>query len=113
MTSQPTPKWHPITQLSFIASMIDGMLHEAKKQYKLLGEARLKPWALDDYTMNRVTEVFTEQYDDLWLYREQLRRWRQPSLKSHQYMEIERLSGQLDSLQRVITDILVLADELK
>ncbi|MCF8568476.1 hypothetical protein LLE49_27540 [Alicyclobacillus tolerans] len=58
--------------------------------------------------------MYIEQRDDiLGLYEEQLRRWKGLSLKATQRIEIERLSGQLENLRTMITDILVLADELK
>lgn len=73
MTSQETANWQPITMLPLMASMIDEMLQDAQEQYKNLGEARSKPWVLDDYTVHRVMKVYTEQRDDiLGLYEEQL-----------------------------------------
>jgi hypothetical protein len=42
-----------------------------------------------------------------------LRSWKGLPLKATQRAEIERLSGQLEGLRTVITDILALADELK
>ena len=114
MPSQATPNWQPITRLPLIGSMIDEMLQDAQEQYKNLAEARLKPWVLDEYTVNRVIKVYTEQRDDiLGLYEEQLKRWKGLSLKTTQRVEIGRLSGQLENLRTVITDILALADELK
>ena len=114
MTSQETPNWQPITRLPLMASMIDEMLQDAQEQYKNLGEARLKPWVLDDYTVNRVMKVYTEQRDDiLRLHEEQLRRWEGRSLTTTQRAEIGRVSSQLESLRTALTNILALAEELK
>ena len=114
MTSQEPPNWQPITRLPLIASMIDEMLQDAQEQYKNLGEARLKPWVLDDYTVHRVMKVYTEQRDDiLGLYEEQLGYWEGLSLTVTQRAEVGRVSSQLESLRTVLTDILALAEELK
>ena len=114
MTFQETPNWQPITMLPLMASMIDEMLQDAQEQYKNLGEVRLKPWVLDDYTVNRVMKVYTEQRDDiLGLYEEQWRRWEGLSLTATQRAKIGRVRGQLESLRAVLTDILELAEDLR
>ncbi len=107
------PQWQPITQLSLIAHHIDGMLESAEEQYQALQLARPKPHVLDDFTVGRVIEVFTVQQNDLWLFDEQLRRWKAGTLATTQGKEVEHLAGQMKRLHEVITAILALADELK
>jgi hypothetical protein len=68
------PQWQPISQLSLIAHHIDGMLEAAQEQYETLLPAKAKPHVLDDYTVNRVKQVFTTQQNDLWLFDEQMAR---------------------------------------
>jgi len=109
----PTPQWQPIDQLPTIADAIDGMLESAEEQYPLLEQARPRPSMLDDATVGRVIEVYTAQRDDLWLYEEQLRRWRAGTLTTTQRRDVERLTGQLGRLRAVIDTILALMDELK
>jgi len=111
MAQEPTPQWQPIDQLPAIASAMAGMLESAEEQYPTLEEAR--PHMLDDYTVSRVVEVYTEQRDDLWLYEEQLRRWHAGTLTAGQRREVERLTGQLGRLRAVIDKILALMDEIK
>ena len=113
MTEQTTPQWQPIERLASIASHIDGMLEAAEEQYEALQLAWPKPHILDEYTVGRVIEVFTMQRDDLWLFDEQLRRWKAGRLTTTQGKEVERLVGQMKRLREVITTILALADELK
>src|SRR5712692_3809945 len=72
----PSPQWQPIERVGLIASHVDGMLEAAEEQYESLQLARPKPHILDEYTVGRVIEVFTVQRDDLWLFDEQLRRWK-------------------------------------
>lgn len=113
MPQQPTPQWQPITQLALIATHIDGMLEAAQEQYETLQPARAKPHVLDNYTVGRVTKVFTVQKNDLWLFEEQLKRWSTQPLTARQRTEVQRLTTQMARLRQVITDILALADELK
>ena len=113
MAQGPTPQWQPMDKLPVIAYAIDGMLESAEEQYPTLEEARPRPHMLDNYTVSRVVEVYTEQRDDLWLYEEQLRRWSAQALTTGQRREVERLTGQLGRLRERIDAILTLASELR
>jgi hypothetical protein len=113
MTKQPTPEFQPISQLSLIASVIDGMLEAAAETGQALEEARPKPYVLDDATVNRVLRVYTTQQNDLWLYDEQLKRWGALLLTATQRQEVERLVSQLARLRQVIAANLALANEMK
>jgi hypothetical protein len=68
--------WQPIESLSLIRSMADGLLDETEKQYANLESCRSKPHVLDDYAVDRVIKVYTDQAGDLRLYEEQLCRWK-------------------------------------
>lgn len=108
-----TPQWQPISELPLIAEMIGGMLETATENYATLQEARPKPYILDDYTVNRVIKLFSEQQEDLWLYNEQLRRWQAGKLTSQQSREVTRLQAEMKQLTETIANILALAAELK
>ncbi|SRR5260370_23935235 len=108
----PTPQWQPISRLSLIAPHIDGMLEAAQEQYQALLPAKSKPHVLDDYTVNRVKKVFTDQQYDLRLFDEQLTRWSKEPLSTQQRKEVERLVGQMKKLHEQITMILALAEQL-
>lgn len=89
------------------------MLGMAEEQYGNLQQARERPHVLDDYTVGRVIKVFAEQSNDLWLYEEQLARWKKDELTATQRQEVERLGEQLTRLREEIASILSLAEELK
>jgi hypothetical protein len=108
----PQPIWHPITRLSEIAALIDGQLAGAEEHYQTLGEARGRPRALDDATVQRVIRVFTEEVEFLDIYDEQLARWRAGPLTPAQCREMERLDAQVARHREVATAIVVLAEEL-
>lgn len=52
------------------------MTDSAEEQLTNLQEAETRPHVLDDATVDRLIRVYTEQKEDLWLYEEQLARWR-------------------------------------
>jgi hypothetical protein len=89
------PDWQPISRLDLIGSMIDGMLQDAEKHYQTVLEASAKPHILDDHIVSRVFEVFESQKDDLWLFEEQLTRWKMDKLSVGQRHEVDRLTEQL------------------
>ena len=113
MAKEPTPQWQPLEKLPFIAWAIDGMLESAEENYTNLQPARKRPSMLDDYTVGRVIEVYSQQQSDLWLYDEQLKRWGAEALTAGQRKEVTRLTTQMQRLHEVLTAILALADELK
>ena len=57
--------------------------------------------------------LYTEQRDDLNMYEEQLRRWRQTPLTDAQRREVDRLGTQLVRLRSAIEEILTVAEEVK
>ena len=112
-TPEQTPNWQPIGFLPSLGEMIDGMLESAEEVRSSLQQARAKPHVMDDYTIGRIRKVHGAQLDDLWLYEEQLSRWRQASPTPEQTREIERLTRQLTGLRGALTDCLALAAEMK
>jgi uncharacterized membrane protein len=108
------PNWQPISNLPLIASMIDGQLETAQEQYDSLVETRSKPHMLDDDTVNRVIQSYTEQLEFAPIYKKQLEKWQKESgLSSVQRSELQRLHKQVSEWKQFVTDILDLADELK
>jgi len=67
---------------------------------------------LDDYTVNRVKRVFTEQRNGLALFDEQLQRWLAEPLTDEQRREVERLVEQMRRIRENNANVLALADEL-
>jgi len=105
--------WQPISNLPTIAFMIDGTLRDTKKQYEVLLKAKENPYALDDYTVDRVLSVYTTQQGDISIYDEQLARWKKEQLDSDQRLEVDRLTKQNEELRNVNRQILSLAVELR
>ncbi len=106
------PQWQPISMLPTLAAHIDGMLEADVEQYETLKLARGKPHVLDNFTVNRIKQVFTTQRNDFWLFEEQLSRWQSGQLTDEQRAEVTRLVEQMKQLRENNTRVLELADEL-
>jgi hypothetical protein len=109
---QQQPQWQPIGMLPTLAQHIDGMLQADLEQYQNLLQAKDKPHVLDDFTVNRVITVFTEQAKDFWLFDEQLQRWLAGELTDGQRDEVTRLVEQMKRLRENNTNVVGLAREL-
>lgn len=110
---QEPPTWQPIDKLPMIAWAIDGMTESAEEQLGNLRAAEDRPHVLDLPTVDRVIRVYTEQQGDLWLYREQLARWRAQRLTTAQRAEVARLEQRLATLGAHIAALLALAAQLR
>ncbi len=93
--------------------MVDGLLDEAERQFANLASCRSKPHVLDDYTVDRVLKVYSDQAEDVDLYEEQLARWSKLDVGSTQRRELARLSAKISAIRAQIAEILALAKELK
>jgi hypothetical protein len=111
--SPPKVTWQPISALPLLASMIDGLLDEVKKQCGTLQGCRSQPYVLDNHTVARIIKVYSAQAEDLRLYEGQLTRWKKLNLTSSLRHEVDRLAAQIPTIRENITAILALAEELK
>jgi hypothetical protein len=111
--SEKTVDWQPISALPMIGSMIDDWLNEVEELYANLDACRSNPHVLDDSIVERVMSVYSAQAGDVWLYEEQLSRWRSLTLPPQQCQELARLTAQVLAIRERITAILALAEELK
>jgi hypothetical protein len=93
--------------------MVDGLLDEAERQYVNLVSCRSRPYVLDDYTVDRVLKVYSDQAEDVDIYEEQLSRWSKLELAPAQRREVNRLLTQIPSIRTRVAEILALARELK
>ena len=111
--TRPTPNWQPLSMLPMLADMVSGMLDEVETQLHSLRAAQQKPHVLDDYTVGRVLKVYREQQDFIWVYEAQLERWQTETLTTAQRQQAEQMATQLAQLKPGLSEILVIADDLK
>jgi len=102
LADDPTPHWQPLTALPLIASLIDGELADGQEHHATLLAVRDRPYVLDDATVKRSIKLHTEQRDFLWVFAEQLARWRHEWPTDAQRRELDRLEGQLKSLRAIL-----------
>lgn len=114
MNNKPQPIWHSIESMPILAGLIDGELIEVKEQYSNLLKARNRPYVLNDAIVQRTINVFTEQFDYIWVFEAQLLKWKEEEpLTPIQQKEVDRLQEKLKELSKSLTDLLALAEELK
>jgi hypothetical protein len=111
--SKQTPNWQPISMLPVISQLIDDGIVDTEQQLAMLVEAEDKPYSLDNYTVERVVKVYTEQTDFLKIYTQQLDKWKLSSPSVSQSQEIGRLEKQVVKFCELNTKILDLAKKLK
>jgi hypothetical protein len=113
LADDPAPHWQPLAALPLIASLIDGELADGQEHHAALLAVRDRPYGLDDATVERSITLHAEQRDFLWVFAEQLARWRHEQPTDAQRRELDRLEEQIERLRAVLTNILALAEELK
>ena len=112
MTDPDTPQWQPLSALAQIARDIDEQFANTREQYDTLLDARDRPHVLDDAIVTRFIRLITDELEFLPVYREQLARWYKVRPNSMQFLELDRLTHQLDLWSEVLGKQLVLAQEI-
>lgn len=108
------PNWQPICNLSMIVGMIEGQLADAKVQFNNLLQATAKPYILDNETVDRTIIAYKEQVDFLWVFEKQLSKWlEEEKLTATEKNKISKAHEQLQELNKILVEILSLADKLK
>lgn len=111
MTEQQ-PHWQPITMLPVFSEMISGMLETSTDQLGYMQLVFEKPHVLDDATLHRVIEQYTNQLNDHWLFEEQFSRWQRESLRPSEAREVDRLIKQIAQLKESSEAILKIAHSI-
>jgi hypothetical protein len=112
MTSQ-TIHWLPLSKLSLFTTLVDGMLQDTKDMYPLFLQAKDKPWAMDDATIDRTIKLYTERLEMLPTHIEQITRWRKERLTPQQKHELDRLEKATIETQELIQRILDMATAMQ
>ena len=113
MSHEDPVNWQPIREMPLIAHMIDDALDDTREHLKTLSEARVRPHALDDATIDRVEQVHAEQLQFVDIYAQQISRWRTEKPSKDQTRELDRMEAQNGQLRAATADVLALASELR
>ena len=72
--SKQKVEWLPLYKLLLFTSLVDGILQDTKDMYPLLLQAKDKPWVMDDATIQRTINLYTERLEMLPIHTEQITR---------------------------------------
>ncbi len=111
--SGKTPNFYPIANLSMFSKLLDEQLENDLEQLATLKQAEDRPHILDNATVTRIINLYTDAADLIWYYEQQLHRWRQGKLTEQQSREISRLDQQVADLDQCHRDILELCDRFQ
>jgi len=103
----------PISFLSELAEIIDGMLEGAEETLQNISSVEKKLYVLEDQTVDGMLKVYGNSKQGLWMYDEQLKIWMRTKLNDRQYKEVRRLQSQMVKLKKVVGKILSLAEQAK
>lgn len=108
-------EWKPIEWLETMTGHLEGMLQASTDQLSMLAPALAEPYKLDDATVERMRRAFRTQLEDLWLWEEQARRWREGEhgpLTAEQHTGVQAMTGLVGEIRRVDTEVLHAAETI-
>ncbi|KGX17278.1 hypothetical protein Y036_6087 [Burkholderia pseudomallei] len=107
-----TPVWRPISYLPIVFDLFGGQLEEAQALRGKLVSCSPHPHVLDDATLGRIRQVYSEQREFLPVQREQFKRWQSEVSTPEQRDMLSHLTARADQLSALQDQILALVDEL-
>lgn len=109
----PEVIWQPLSMLPAIAELIQGSYSDATNLHTLLEEGKSRPYSLNDHIVNRAREQTLEGSDFVWVYTEQIHRWREQGPSADQIKEMDELEKVLAAWRDRIEELLDLLDVLQ
>lgn len=110
---EQTVTWYGFDMIPAYITLSEKQLPRSKEQLRLLKACENKPHVLDDYTVDRIIQVYTGQNETLWIPVEQCRKWREQSPNEEQLSDIIQVENSFKNLRSVNDQILALAYCLK
>lgn len=107
------PQFHPIESLPELAVLIDDYVRDADEIWNDLAPARARPHILDEYTLDRVRDVYAEGLEIFQCFEQQPALWQEGRPTGPIAVEVERLQGQVTAYRRTAVRLLELAEELR
>ncbi len=113
MTDTPTPNWQPLSRLPLFTTMIDEAVAAAQAMLGNVQAGVQTPHVLDDHTVDRILNAYTETLEFIALYRAQLERWQGTAADPEAQAEIARLLGLLPELETTARAIIEAARTIR
>jgi len=122
------PNWYGLNMLPVYDEMLEGQLDASLGQFNNLKSAEHKPHApymtkntvmyrephvLNDEIVSRIIKSHTSQNEDIWVYFEQCRKWRNASPTPQELEVITLIEKNAAKLEQVNKDIIALANSFK
>lgn len=107
------PNWYGLNMLPVYDEMLEGQLDASLGQFNNLKSAEHKPHVLNDEIVSRIIKSHTSQNEDIWVYFEQCRKWRNASPTSQELEVITLIEKNAAKLEQVNKDIIALASSFK
>jgi hypothetical protein len=112
MSDDEAARFQPLSELAQIARGIDEQFDNTRELYEHLCTGRDRPHLLDDSVIERVLRHVADQVQFLPVYRAQLARWYQSQPTAEQYIQLDRVTHQLDRWEALLKQQRALAEEL-
>lgn len=113
MGQQAQPMWQSISMMPMLADLLDQQLDEVHNVLDALRQARCRPHVMDDDTIARVIDSYTEQREFIAsIYPEQTARWRKAAKTSRQRTEVEQFGALFQQVVGAMDEALALARAL-
>lgn len=113
MTSKQQPNWQPISMLPLVAEHLTEGLSAAQENLQNFKMAKSRPGSLDDYTVERAISVYSRQADDLWVFGEQLARWKKLEMTVAQKTSLDEAEKNFTCLDATIKELMPLLYEAR
>ena len=113
MTRTPTPNWQPLSRLPLFTTMIDEAVVEAQAMLGNVQTGVQTPHVLDDHTVDRILNLYTETLEFIALYQAQLKCWQGEATDPETQAEIERLLACLPELETTARAIIKGAQQIR
>ena len=113
MVQHEQPQWQPISMLPMLADLLDEQLDEVQIVLDSLRQARSKPHVMDDYTIGRVIDSYSEQREFIMsIYPEQTARWRKAVKTATQRESVEQFGALFSKVVGQMDEAIALAKVL-
>lgn len=113
MTAKEQPTWQPISTLPFVAKHLAAGLEAAQENLQNFQRVADRPGSLDDHTVERAISVYSRQAEDLWLFHEQLARWKKLDLTAAQRNSLGEAEKNLNCLDATVKELMPLLYQLR
>ena len=97
-------QWQPIERLDDVLALIGGMVEESRQQRELFRDAGVA--TLDQVTISRTRQAYSDRLGVLGLFRRQLERWGKERPSPDQTKSIKNARRLLDEDERIAREIL-------